>query len=97
MLGVVMNLVPKSPVVSVGNLASCSAGILEFRLTGPTKLAGKKLKSLSLPPGCKIIGIVRGGEALLPADSTVLQAGDTLVGFVPHSQEEAVRQILLKG
>jgi trk/ktr system potassium uptake protein len=95
-LGVVMNLVPKSPVVSVGNLASCSAGIMEFRLTGPTKLAGKKVKSLSLPPGCKIIGIVRGGEALTPTDSTVLQSGDTLVGFVPHAQEDAVRQILLK-
>jgi trk/ktr system potassium uptake protein len=96
MLGVVMNLVPKSPVVSVGNLASCLAGILEFRLTGPTKLSGQKIKSLDLPAGCKIIGIIRGGEALVPTDSTVLQSGDTLVGFVPHSQEDAARQILLK-
>jgi trk/ktr system potassium uptake protein len=96
MFNVIRNLAPKSPVVSVGNLASCSAGILEFRLTGPTKLAGKKVKSLSLPPGCKIIGIVRGGEALVPTDSTVLQSGDTLVGFVPHAQEDALRQVLLK-
>ncbi|HET9176855.1 MAG TPA: NAD-binding protein [Terriglobia bacterium] len=92
----IRNMAPKSPVISVGNLASCSAGIMEFRLTGPTKLAGKKMKAISLPSGCKIIGIVRGGEVLTPNDSTVLQSGDTLVGFVPHTQEEAVRQILLK-
>lgn len=92
----IRNMAPKSPVISVGNLVSCSAGIMEFRLTGPTKLAGKKMKAISMPSGCKIIGIVRGGEALTPTDSTVLQSGDTLVGFVPHAQEEAVRQILLK-
>src|SRR5690348_18323593 len=82
----IRNMAPKSPVISVGNLASCSAAIMEFRLTGPTKLAGKKMKAISLPSGCKIIGIVRGGEALTPTDSTVLQSGDTLVGFVPHAQ-----------
>src|SRR5690348_3116216 len=92
----IRNMAPKSPVISVGNLASCSAAIMEFRLTGPTKLAGKKIKAISLPSGCKIISIVRGGEALTPTDSTVLQSGDTLVGFVPHAQAEAVCQILLK-
>ncbi|TAM82541.1 MAG: hypothetical protein EPN47_07710 [Acidobacteria bacterium] len=92
----IRNLAPKSPVISVGNLVSSSAGILEFRLTGPAKLAGKKIKGISLPAGCKIIAIVRGGEALTPTDSIVLQSGDTLVGYVPHAQEDAVRQILLR-
>jgi trk system potassium uptake protein TrkA len=97
MFGAIRNLVPRSPIFSVGNLASCEAGIMEFCVTGGSKLAGKKVKSISLPPACKFIGIVRSGEAATPTDSTVLQAGDTLVGFVPQAQEAAVREILLKG
>jgi trk/ktr system potassium uptake protein len=96
MFGAVRNLVPQSPVFKVGNLASCAAGILEFRVTGRSKLAGKKVKSINLPPGCRIIGIVRAGEAVASMDSAVLLAGDTLVGFVPQTQEAAVREILLK-
>jgi trk/ktr system potassium uptake protein len=96
MFGVIRNLVPQSAVFNVGNLASCPAGILEFRVTGHSKLAGKKVRSVSLPPGCTIISIIRAGEALTPTDSTVVQVGDTLLGFVPQSQEGAIREILLK-
>ena len=96
MLAAVRNLVPHSPVAAVGNLSSCEAGILEFRITGGSKLSGKKLKTANLPPGCRIIAIVRSGEALTPTDSTVLRTGDTLLGFVPQAQEAAAREMLLK-
>ena len=96
MFAAIRNLVPRSPVSAVGNLSSCEAGILEFRVGRGSKLAGKKVKGISLPPGCRIIGIVRSGEALTPGDSTVVQAGDTLLGFVPQAQESAAREALLK-
>lgn len=96
MLAAVRNLVPRSPFASVGNLSSCEAGILEFRVTAGSKLAGKKIKTIGLPPGCRIIGIVRSGEAMVPADSTVVQNGDTLLGFVPQPQEAAAREALSK-
>jgi trk system potassium uptake protein TrkA len=96
LFGAVRNLVPQSPVFNVGNLSSGSAGIMEFRVTDRSKLAGKKVKSINLPPGCRIISIVRGDEALAPIDSAALRNGDTLVGFVPHAQQDAVREILLK-
>jgi len=96
MFAAIRNLVPRSPFFGVGNLSSCEAGILEFRITGGSKLAGKKVKSINLPPGCKIIGIVRSGEALQPADSTVVQIGDTLLGYVPQAQESAAREALSK-
>ncbi|HET7100529.1 MAG TPA: NAD-binding protein [Terriglobia bacterium] len=96
MFAAIRNLVPRSPLFGVGNLSSCEAGILEFRIAAGSKLPGKKIKAISLPPGCRIIGIVRSGEALTPADSTVVQAGDTLLGFVPQAQEAAVREALLK-
>jgi len=96
MFNVIRDLVPQTPVVLLGNLASCAAGIMEFRVTSRSKLAGKKAKSIALPPACKILGIVRGGEALTSIDSTVLQSGDTVLGFVPQAQEAAVRAILSK-
>jgi trk/ktr system potassium uptake protein len=94
--GAIRNLVPQSPIFSVGNLASCEAGILEFRVKTGSMLSGKKVRSINLPPGCRIIGIVRAGEAVASTESAVLQSGDTLVGFVPQTKEAAVREILLK-
>jgi trk system potassium uptake protein TrkA len=96
MFNTVRNLVPQATVFSVANLSSCPGGVLEFRVTERSKLAGKKAKSLLLPPGCKIISIVRGGEALTLTDSSVFQIGDTLLSFAPQAQEAAVRELLLK-
>jgi len=94
--GTVLNLVPQSPVFTVGSLASCEAGIMEFRVPVGSKMAGRKVKSVSLPAGCKILAIVRAGEALAAVDSAVLRGGDALVAFVPSAQEAAVRKLLGK-
>lgn len=96
MFDVIRNLASQSPVLSVGNLASCSARIMEFRVTDNSNLVGRTARTIGLPPGCRIIGIVRGGEALSPTDSIVIQTGDTLLGYVPHAQENAVRSLLLE-
>lgn len=96
MFAVIRNLASQSPVFSVGNLSSTAAGIMEIRVTDSSKLAGKKAGAIRLPPGCKVIGIVRGGEALTPTDSTVIQSGDILLGYVPQAQEGAVRDLLLE-
>jgi trk/ktr system potassium uptake protein len=96
MFNAIRNLVPQTPAITVGNLGSCAAGIMEIRVTGRSHLAGQKPRTIGLPPGCKIIGIVRGGEALSSIDSTLLQSGDTILGFVPQAQEAAVRKMLSK-
>ena len=96
MLGVVRNLVPQSTVFRVANLSSCPGRIIEFRVTERSELVGEKVKAIKLPAGCRIIGIVRAGEAVASVDSTALVAGDTVLGFVPQTHEEAVREILLK-
>ncbi|MEJ2008802.1 MAG: NAD-binding protein [Acidobacteriota bacterium] len=94
LIGVIQNTVPQTPMVTLGNLSSCAAGIVEFRMTDRSSVVGKKVKAISLPPACKIMGIVRGGEFLGVTDSTVLKSGDTLLGFVPQAREAAVRKLL---
>lgn len=96
MFDVIRNLASQSPVLSVGNLACCAASIMEFRVTESSNLAGRKVKSIGLPPGCRIVGIVRGGEALPAMESIAIQGGDTLLGYVPQSQKGAVRDLLLE-
>ncbi len=97
LFNVVRNLVPQTPMINVGNLASCAAGIMEIRVNERSMLAGKKAKAIGLPAGCRILGIIRGGEVLTSIDSAVLQSGDTLLGFVPQAQEASARKILSRG
>lgn len=94
LISAIQNAVPQTPVVTVGNLASCAAGIVEFRVTDRSNAVGKKVMTISLPSGCKFIGVIRGGEVLIVTDSTILQSGDTVLAFVPQAQEAAVRKIL---
>jgi len=94
LISVIQNAVPQTPVVTLGNLSACAAGIVEFRVTDRSKVVGKKVKVISLPPACKIIGLVRSGEFLGAVDSATLQSGDTVLGFVPQAKEAAVREIL---
>lgn len=96
LIRVIQNAVPQTPVVMLGNLFTGAEEIMEFRITDRSGLAGKKADAISLPPACKIIGIIRGGEVLTAVDSTVLQGGDTVLGYVPQTQEASVRKILSK-
>ncbi len=94
--GVVRDLAAQTPVASLGQLSSGIAGIMEFRVTARSKLAGKKAASVNLPSACKMIAVVRGGEVLTPIDSIVFRSGDSILSFVPQGQEEAVRKVFAK-
>lgn len=97
MFGVIQNAVPRTPVVTLGKIASGAANIMEFRVTDRSKVVGKKVKAIGLPVSCKVIAIVRGAEALTSPDSTALQSGDTVLVYVPQAKESAVRKVLSQG
>ncbi|MCL5005215.1 MAG: NAD-binding protein [Acidobacteria bacterium] len=93
--GVIQNELPATPVLTLANLASCAANIMQFRLDSQSAAIGKQASMVGLPSQCKIIGIIRCGEALTSLDSTMFETGDTVLAFVPEVQEAAVREILL--
>jgi trk system potassium uptake protein TrkA len=93
--GVIQNELPAIPVLTLANLASCAANIMQFRLGSHSVAIGKQASTVGLPSPCKIIGIIRQGEALTSLDSTMFESGDTVLAFVPEAQEAAVREILL--
>jgi trk system potassium uptake protein TrkA len=86
---------PTTSVRSVASLGSCGASIFEFRLSGAAPVVGHAAASLALPPQCSLISVVRNGELLSPAAATVLEAGDTVLALVHHTQEHAVRKAVL--
>ena len=92
---VIQNELPATPVLTLANLASCASNIMQFQLAGKSAAIGKQASMIGLPPPCKIIGIIRGGEALTSLDSTMFEGGDTVLAFVPEAQEPLVREILL--
>lgn len=61
-----------------------------------SRLAGKRLKEIALPPGAHILAVDRPGEPLLPNPGleTVLEVGDTLVVAGSREAVEALRQAL---
>ena len=86
---------PTTPARTLASLASCGADILEYRLTPHAPVVGKKGREVVLPPQCTLVSVLRGGQALLSLDSTVLEGDDTVVALVEHTREPEVRKILL--
>ena len=64
----------------------------EIRADGPS--AGKSLRSLGLPRGTAVGGIVRKGSVLHADDDMKLEIGDRLVILAPTKDEAEVRKAL---
>lgn len=53
--------------------------IIETPVTIGSRIEGKKIKDISWPKDCLIIGISRGGEEILPKGDTLILQGDLLI------------------
>ncbi|WP_404815219.1 TrkA C-terminal domain-containing protein [Thermoanaerobacter ethanolicus] len=60
-----------------------------------SSLDGKKLKDISLPQSCLLVGIKRGTHELIPKGNTKILAGDYLVVLADEDKATEIREILL--
>ena len=95
MTSVIENELPTTPVRTIANLGSGGASILEYRLNTVSPALGKHAGELALPPACGLISVLRGGQMLPPAGTTVFENGDRVVALVPQEHDDAVRTILI--
>ncbi len=65
--------------------------MLEVKLRQNHKAVGKTIEELRLPTECLIVSVRRGGRVLIPHGETRLEAGDVIVGLVPHGEGAALR------
>jgi len=66
-------------VLNVHNLASADAEIVEFMATEDSRATNGKVRSLDLPEGATIGGIVRAGEGILVNGETKILPNDQVV------------------
>ncbi len=92
---VIESELPSTPTRYVARLASCGMGIVEYRLDRNSPVVGRPAKKVAWPPGCSVVAILRGGQAIPRLDSVSFESGDTLLALIPPDQEPSLREMLL--
>ena len=78
--------------MDVGRLDGCSvdAEVAEFVATEGSRITKNPVKSLGLPSGIAIGGLVRGKQGILVNGNTQIEAGDSVMVFCQrHTMEKA--------
>jgi trk system potassium uptake protein TrkA len=68
--------------------------LIETEILPGSPAAGKAVRSLKLPEGSLIGGIVRGGKVVPGVGEAILQSGDRVIVFAPTVAEAEVRKTL---
>jgi cell volume regulation protein A len=78
-LGLTTNspLLPR-PLVEFGGARRLGTELIEYPVTALDGVVGRRVRDLELPLGIALVVIVRGDQAVPPAGTTRLNAGDTL-------------------
>ena len=74
--------------------AGLDADLLQVHVVEGSRLAGVEIVELSLPVGSAVTLVVRGGSALVPRPSTVIQVGDDLLLVTTESVRSEVERRL---
>ncbi|MCG1013265.1 ClC family H(+)/Cl(-) exchange transporter [Tepidanaerobacter sp. GT38] len=69
--------------------------ILEVPIAVGSYLDGKKIKNVKWDSGCLIVGIMRGGEEIIPKGETTILPGDYLVALADECEAPALREKLI--
>ena len=68
--------------------------IIEAEISPGTPAVGRSVRSLKLPEGSLVGGIVRSGKVVPAVGEAVLEVGDRVIVFAPTVAEADVRKVL---
>lgn len=86
--------------VAVGDLVRLltlrqgQANLVEVTLPDDTPLAGRPVRSLTLPPDSALVTILRGGRVIVPQQDDALEPGDELLFVATAAVEQEIREAL---
>ncbi|HEY8103997.1 MAG TPA: TrkA family potassium uptake protein [Gaiellaceae bacterium] len=95
-LGLVEHEVPEHGFVQLLELRKENLEIVELQIDRDSPAAGKRLASLRLPEGARVISVLRQGRSQLAEDATVLRPGDQVLAVLQPGIEDELRKVLLK-
>lgn len=94
LMNVIEQELPTSGFLPLMPLTGSHLQIIEAEIGRDTPAVGRSVRSLKLPEGALVGGIVRGGKVLPAVGDAVLAVGDRVIIFAPTAAEQEVRQLL---
>ena len=89
-LGSLLEHVRRGDVVAVHSVRRGRAEALELIAHGDrrtSRVVGRRIREIDLPPGATIVGIIRGGEAIVAEDDGhVIEAEDHVLVFLTQKR-----------
>jgi trk system potassium uptake protein TrkA len=95
-MGLVEHEVPEHELVHLLELRKENLEIVEVQIDKGSPVAGKKVESLPLPEGSRLISVMRDGRSEIAVGSTELQPGDQVLAILQPGKEDELRRVLLK-
>lgn len=87
--------IPRHALVHLLRLHGGDVEVIEATIQSDSPIAGKQLRSISLPPDSAISVVVRNDHLVVPTADTKLQPGDEVIALTKVEQEETLRKILV--
>lgn len=95
-MALVEHEVPEHELVHLLELRKENLEIVEVQIDKDSPAAGKAVAELRVPDGCRLISVMRGGQAEIAVGATVLQPGDQVLAILKPGLEDELRQVVLK-
>ncbi len=96
-LALVEHEVPEHDLNHLLELRRENHEIVEVQIADNSPVAGKRVETLRLPDGARLISVMRGGESEIAVGSTELKPGDQVLAILQPGKEDELRRVLLKG
>ena len=91
MLSVLEQEIPQANLVPLLRLRNTDVEVVEAVVDSRSRLTGRPLNSVELPPESTIAVVIRKGAAFFPNGSTILEAGDEVVALTRNAHEPRLR------
>ncbi|MCX7831612.1 MAG: TrkA family potassium uptake protein [Actinobacteria bacterium] len=71
-----------------------TVSVVEVTLDSQSRLSGKKISEVKLPPNSLIITVIRDGRFIVPDGNFVLSAGDEILAITSAENEKELAEVL---
>jgi trk system potassium uptake protein len=95
-MALVEHEVPEHELVHLLELRKENLEIVEVMIDKNAPSAGKRVESLRMPEGSRLISVMRDGHAEVAVGSTELRPGDQVLAILQPGKEDELRRVLLK-
>src|SRR5205809_7947241 len=95
-MALVEHEVPEHDLIHLLELRKENLEIVEVQIDRDSPVAGKRVETLKLPEGSRLISVMRDGRAEIAVGSTSLEIGDQVLAILEPGKEDELRRVLLK-